>query len=101
MKVLSVETSGRHWGIAAVECEDGKAGVRAVSISPEPRQLSQRIMLTIDEVLSDAGCSLEDVEVLAVGLGPGSWTGLRIGLTTCKTLAQARGWQLCGVPTLD
>jgi tRNA threonylcarbamoyladenosine biosynthesis protein TsaB len=101
MNVLSVETSGTHWGIAAVECADGSAGVRAVAISPEPRQLSQRIMLAIDEVLTEAAWSLEDVDVLAVGLGPGSWTGLRIGLTTCKTLAQARGWQLCGVPTLD
>jgi len=101
MNVLSVETSGKHWGIAAVECADGEAGVLAVAISPEPRELSQQIVIAIDTVLAEAGWSLDDVDVLAVGLGPGSWTGLRIGLTTCKTLAQARGWKLCGVPTLD
>lgn len=101
MNVLSIETSGAHWGIAAVECGDESAGVLQASVSAEPRRLSQQIMLMFDEVLSGAGWPLEDVDVLAVGLGPGSWTGLRIGLTTCKTLAQARGWQLCGVPTLD
>lgn len=101
MNVLSVEASGAHWGIAAVSCTDGDAGVLHVAVSSEPRQLSQQMILTVDEVLTGAGWSLDDVDVLAVGLGPGSWTGLRIALTTCKTLAQARGWQLCGVPTLD
>lgn len=66
-----------------------------------PRDLSRCIISTMDETLREAGWGLDEVDALCVGLGPGSWTGLRIGLTTAKTLAQTRGWKLCGVPTMD
>ena len=55
----------------------------------------------IDEVLGAAGRSLDDVAALAVGTGPGSFTGLRVGLATVKTIAYARNLPLVGVMSSD
>lgn len=110
LNILALETSGAEAGIAALQSEvpgeawDGlSAPARALAVlgSAEPRQLSRGIITGIDAALHRAGWTLDDVNALAVGLGPGSWTSLRIGLSTAKTLAQARGWRLAGVPTFD
>lgn len=102
MNILAVDTSGAAIGVAAVHYdESGAIEPLAVLGLPEARQLSRHLIAAIDAVLESAGWELDDVDALAVGLGPGSWTGLRIGLTTCKTLAQTRNWQLAGVPTFD
>lgn len=54
---------------------------------------------TVDAVLADAGLGLGDLDGLVCGLGPGSFTGLRVALATLKGLALARGLPLWGVPT--
>jgi tRNA threonylcarbamoyladenosine biosynthesis protein TsaB len=61
----------------------------------------ERLMAAIDGVLRAARWELADVEAFAVALGPGSFTGLRIGLSTIKGLAFATGKPVVGVPTLD
>jgi tRNA threonylcarbamoyladenosine biosynthesis protein TsaB len=58
-------------------------------------------MAAIDGVLRAARWELADVEAFAVALGPGSFTGLRIGLSTVKGLAFATGKPVVGIPTLD
>ena len=58
-------------------------------------------MVAIDGVLRSARPELSDVDAFAVALGPGSFTGLRIGLSTVKGLAFATGRPVAGVPTLD
>jgi len=55
----------------------------------------------IEQALQRAGASVADLQVLAVAIGPGSFTGLRIGLAVAKGLALARGLPFIGVPTLD
>lgn len=102
MNILAVDTSGTAIGVAALQYdESGSVEPLAVLGLAEARQLSRHLIAAIDAVLASAGWELDDVDGLAVGLGPGSWTGLRIGLATCKTLAQARNWPLSGVPTFD
>ena len=59
-----------------------------------------RLMPAIDRVLYDARMTIPEVEGLAVSIGPGSFTGLRIGLSTVKGLALATGKPVVGVPTL-
>ena len=54
----------------------------------------------MDEALAAAGVGWDDVTRLAVGIGPGSFTGLRIGIATARGLAQARGLEVVGVSTL-
>ncbi|MBV9866854.1 MAG: tRNA (adenosine(37)-N6)-threonylcarbamoyltransferase complex dimerization subunit type 1 TsaB [Abitibacteriaceae bacterium] len=102
MNILALETSGIAIGVAALRCDaDGAIEPLAVLGLEESRQLSRQIIAALEATLQHAGWTLDEVDALAVGLGPGSWTSLRIGLTTCKTLAQVRGWQLAGVPTFD
>ena len=62
---------------------------------------SERLLPAVDHLLRAAGRALADVDALAVALGPGSFTGLRIGVSTMKSLAYATGKPLVGVPTLD
>ncbi|MBN2099204.1 MAG: tRNA (adenosine(37)-N6)-threonylcarbamoyltransferase complex dimerization subunit type 1 TsaB [Dehalococcoidia bacterium] len=61
----------------------------------------QRIVLNIDQVLKRGGVALEDIEGLAVGIGPGSWTGAKVGVTVAKTLAYAVNKPVCGVTSLE
>lgn len=60
-----------------------------------------RLLAAVDEALAAAGVGWDEVTRLAVGLGPGSFTGLRIGIATARGLAQARGLEVVGVSTLE
>ncbi len=62
---------------------------------------SRRLISTIDWLLKESQTNWEQVDAIGVGLGPGSFTGLRIGLSTAKGLAKATGKPLVGVGTLD
>jgi tRNA threonylcarbamoyladenosine biosynthesis protein TsaB len=62
---------------------------------------SERLMPAIDRLLRDAGWTSRSLEGLAVAVGPGSFTGLRVGLSAVKGLAWALGIRVAAVPTLD
>jgi tRNA threonylcarbamoyladenosine biosynthesis protein TsaB len=74
--------------------------VRAVTIIEGRRTLSRRLMSVIDRLFVDNGLTLQTLSGLAVGIGPGSFTGLRVGLTTMKTFAQVTRLPIVGVNTL-
>jgi tRNA threonylcarbamoyladenosine biosynthesis protein TsaB len=65
------------------------------------RDHSEQLLAGVDRVLRGAGLGLQDLDGIAVGLGPGSFTGLRVALSTAKGLAMALGIPLRGVPTLE
>jgi tRNA threonylcarbamoyladenosine biosynthesis protein TsaB len=97
MLVLGVETSTMQGGAALV----GEGGlVSEYTLNVEATH-SERLLPTIERVLRDSGVSLDSLSGIAVGLGPGSFTGLRIGLSTVKGLAYATGLPVVGVPTLE
>lgn len=60
-----------------------------------------RILQDVESLLGEAGLRAEEVEALAVGTGPGSYTGLRMGLITARTLAFSLGVPVAGVSTLE
>ncbi len=62
---------------------------------------SQTILPMADELLKNLELELKDIDVFAVCTGPGSFTGLRIGMATIKTMAQALSKQIIGVSSLD
>src|SRR5437879_2181195 len=97
MRVLAVETSTLAGGAALL---DGELVVGEYVLDVGATH-SERLMGAIDRLLTDAGWTVRDLEGLAVSVGPGSFTGLRIGLSTVKGLALALSIPIVAVPTLD
>ncbi len=97
MIVLGIDTSGYTNAVGIV---DGDKVLADFAYEAKMDSL-QRIVADIDATLKDAGLALSDVEGIGVGLGPGSWTGIRVGVTVGKMLAFASGKPVCGVPTLE
>jgi tRNA threonylcarbamoyladenosine biosynthesis protein TsaB len=97
MRVLAVETSTLAGGVALL---DGERMIGEYRLDVGVTH-SERVMAAVDRVLGDAGWTLRDVRGLAVAVGPGSFTGLRIGLGTVKGLAFALSLPVAAVPTLD
>ena len=97
MRLLAVETSTLTGAVALLEA----GGVVAESRVSVAVTHGERLVAAIDGVLRAARWGLAEVEAFAVALGPGSFTGLRIGLSTVKGLAFATGKPVVGVPTLD
>ena len=95
--ILAIETATDVCGVALVH-EGGVVAERSVV---EKKIHSEKLLPMIDEVLRGASMNLGDVGAVAVSIGPGSFTGLRIGLSTAKGLAMARRIPIVPVPTLD
>lgn len=97
MRVLGIETSTDTGGIAIVE--DGiLRGEWSLNL---PRSHSLRLLPALKALLEALGLEPRALEGIAVGTGPGSFTGLRIGLSVAKGLAMALERPLVGVPSLD
>jgi tRNA threonylcarbamoyladenosine biosynthesis protein TsaB len=94
--VLGIETAADPAGLALLEGDD----LLAQQIVEARGELVRRLIPTLGALLGQAGKRLDDLGLIAVGRGPGSFTGLRIGMATAKGLAQARGLPIVGVPTL-
>lgn len=97
MITLAADTSTPYNSV--VLC-DGET-VLAESVVKAGRRHSERLMATVDWILAEAATPLDSVELLAISQGPGSFTGLRVGIAAWKGLALANGLPLAGVPTLD
>lgn len=96
MKLLAIETTGPRAEVAVVDDE----GVAASLFFRHRMDLARFLMPRVDATLSLAGTRLAELDGIAVSLGPGSYTGIRIGVVTAKALAMASGLPLAGVPTL-
>lgn len=103
MIVLGIEGARLPAGVSLlrVDEEEGSIQVGALAQVEKGPSTSGSLLLAIEAVLQHAGSSLDEVGALAVGIGPGSWTGLRVTLSLVKTLAQARDIALVGVPSFD
>jgi tRNA threonylcarbamoyladenosine biosynthesis protein TsaB len=97
MRILAADTSTKTGSVAVVE-DESLVAEYTLNVSETH---SARLMPTIDRVLNDAELGIEDIDALAIAIGPGSFTGLRIGLATFKGLALAAEKKLVAVPTLD
>ena len=83
MKILALETSAA--ACSAALCQDGT--LLAQSWQNSGLTHSRTLLPLVDSMLKNCGASLKEVEVIAVAAGPGSFTGLRIGVATAKGLA--------------
>jgi tRNA threonylcarbamoyladenosine biosynthesis protein TsaB len=96
MKILAVDTATNSCSVAATD--NGKLAAELTVNKSETH--SKHLMEFIHSVLENAGFGIGDIDGLAVTVGPGSFTGLRIGISTIKGLAHALGRPVAGVSTL-
>jgi len=100
-RILAIESSGRHASVATLYGNaNGTQLIDQTLLSGEQRT-AQVLAPTIQELLATADWSPKSVELVAVTVGPGSFTGLRIGVTTAKAFAYAVGADVIGVNTLE
>lgn len=97
MLVLGIETATMMGGVALVDNErlvaEHRLNIKATH--------AERLLGVVERLLADAGLSLTQLDGFAVSIGPGSFTGLRIGVSTVKGLGFASGKPVVAVPTLD
>lgn len=97
MYVLGIDSSTRVAGVALLKGEQ----LVAEEFLNTGLTHSETLLPTIERVLDKAGIKGKDLEALGVTSGPGSFTGLRIGVSTARALAQVLDIPVVGVPTLD
>ena len=97
MNILMIDTSGPACGVAIV-----KDGRRVYEAALEGGMThSQRLMPMVDAALNMAGMTAQDIDLFGAVVGPGSFTGVRIGVSTVKALAHAAGKPCVGVDALE
>jgi len=94
--ILSIDTATRAGSIAI------SRGETLLSVVTGDSSISQsaRLLQHVRNALEESGLKLEDMDIFAASIGPGSFTGLRIGLATVKSFAATLGRLCVGVPTL-
>jgi tRNA threonylcarbamoyladenosine biosynthesis protein TsaB len=97
VRVLAIETTETTGSVAAA-CDDNL--LLELKLSQEIRS-AQSLAPGLKAILERVGWRPIDVELVAVAVGPGSFTGLRVGVTTAKTLAYCVGARILGVDTLE
>ncbi len=98
---LAIETSGSPGSVAVGTANGSQPDSSSLTTHALPAAGSQGrdLMPTVVRAAAEAGWSLADVDLVAVAIGPGPFTGLRVGVTTAKAVAWSTDCLLIGVPT--
>jgi tRNA threonylcarbamoyladenosine biosynthesis protein TsaB len=97
MKILAIETATGMGGVALMEDETLLAEYRMDMTMAH----AERLMVMVDRVLKDGGLTPDDLDALAVSIGPGSFTGLRVAVSTVKGWVTGKPIPVAAVPTLE
>ena len=97
VRILAIETTEMIGSVAAL-C-DGNL-LAELELNPQQRS-AQSLAPGLRSLLGEVGWRPQDVDLVAVTSGPGSFTGLRVGVTTAKAFAYAAGTEILGVDTLE
>ena len=100
MRCLGIETSSRRGSVALVQVRPQGVEVVGVRFHEEVNRHGERILPLVEELLSEAGWSLTSIERVGVGIGPGSFTGLRIGVALSQGIGLGLGCPVIGVSSL-
>ena len=97
MKILAADTGTNHCGVAI--CDD-QSILAEISVKIHDTH-SKHLLKIVETALTRSGLSISEMDGFAAASGPGSFTGLRIGISTAQGLAMASGKPAVGIPTLD
>ena len=97
MFILGIETTGKVGSVAIID-ESGRTVNR---VTTDSMSHLRELVPMIKELVDELGVSLNELDAIAVSVGPGSFTGIRIGLATAKTLAQTLGKKCISVNSLE
>lgn len=97
MYILAIETTGPLCSVALLKNKE----ILGTKVGKELRNHLKDLMPLVRELLNDCGVDKKELSYVAASIGPGSFTGVRIGVTTARALAQALGIKVISVPTLD
>ena len=98
MKILAIETSTLFGGVAIMDESDGLIAEARLNVKTTH---SERLMTVIHDALRQSYLKISDIDVFGVSIGPGSFTGLRIGLSTAKGFSYATKKPIVSVPSLE
>ena len=96
MRVLAIDTATTALVTGVVDTESGQTTQRVLA---DTRAHNERLMPTILEVMSEAGLELGNLDAIVAGMGPGPFTGLRVGMSTASALADAPTFSPAPSPT--
>ena len=97
MKILSVETSGK---VCAVALSENNNLIKEELIEDENTH-SVKLMPLVDKLLNDTNMNIKDIDLFACDIGPGSFTGIRIGVSTIKAFIDVTDKKVVGVTSLE
>lgn len=97
MRILSLDAATKGLGVALTNGDK----LLATACLNVGKTHSQRLIPLVNDLLQAGNLSLADIDLVAVTIGPGSFTGLRIGISSAKAIAYALGLPMVGVKTLD
>ncbi len=114
LRILAIESSGRlaevallendspiaESGLASPRCEAGMSEGQD-SVERARTSSSQQLMPEIQRLIAGVGWKIGEIDLVCLSIGPGSFTGLRIGLVSAKSLCYVTGAKIVGVPTLS
>ena len=102
MKILAVDTSSKNCSVAIVEVDENKNyNIIAFENSDDEKTHSQKLMPIVDKVFKEHNLTLKDMDLLACCVGPGSFTGIRIGIATMKAFADVTNIKTVSVTSLE
>lgn len=97
MKILAIDTSSKICSVSVLEDKN----VIIEKHNDDEKTHSQKLMPLIDEALKESNLSLDNIDLLACSQGPGSFTGIRIGISTIKAFADVKHIPIIGVTSLE
>ena len=102
MRILAVDTSSKNCSVAIVEVDENKNyNIIAFENSDDEKTHSQKLMPIVDKVFKEHNLTLKDMDLLACCVGPGSFTGIRIGIATMKAFADVTNIKTVSVTSLE
>ena len=97
MKILAIDTSSKICSVSILEYNN----VIIEKHNDDEKTHSQKLMPLIDELLKESNLTLDNIDLLACSQGPGSFTGIRIGISTVKAFADVKNIPIIGITSLE